>query len=65
MFDSIAANMLKLKIERRVNVKFIAKLNKTAAELYRMLSEDYGKECLLRDRVFNSINGFAVEEWRT
>jgi len=36
VFDSIAANMLELKIEQRVNIKFLDELNKTAAESYGM-----------------------------
>jgi len=31
VFDNIAENMLEIKIEQRVNIKFLAKLNKTPA----------------------------------
>ncbi|XP_050520575.1 protein GVQW3-like [Daktulosphaira vitifoliae] len=44
--------MLDIKIEQRVNIKFLVKLKKTAAELFRMLCEVYGEECLSRARVF-------------
>jgi len=55
-FGNIAANTSELKIEQRVNMKFLAKLNKTAVESYRMLS-------VYRELVFlNGINGFVVEE---
>lgn len=42
---------------KRVTIKFLAKLNKTAAESHRILSEVY------RELVFlNGINGFVMEE---
>jgi len=52
VFDSIAANMSELNIKQRVNIKFLVKLNKTAAKSYRMLSEVYGEERLSQARVF-------------
>ncbi|XP_022175304.1 putative uncharacterized protein FLJ37770 [Myzus persicae] len=44
--------MLDIKIEQRVNIKFLVKLKKTAAESFRMLCEVYGEECLSKARVF-------------
>jgi len=44
--------MLDIKIEQRVNIKFLVKLKKTAAESFRVLCEVYGEECLSRARVF-------------
>jgi len=43
--------MIELKIEH-VSIKFLAKLNETAAESYRMLNEVYGEVCLLQARFF-------------
>lgn len=51
--------MLEIKIEQRVNVKFLVKLNKTAAESFRMLNEVYGEECLSRTRVFERHKRFC------
>lgn len=35
-----------------VNIRFLVKLNKTAAELFRMLKEVYDDECISESRVF-------------
>jgi hypothetical protein len=44
--------MTDTKIEQRTNIKFLAKLNKTAAETYQLLCEVYGEDTLSRSRVF-------------
>jgi histone-lysine N-methyltransferase SETMAR len=44
--------MICSKIEQRINLKFLVKLNKTATESFRMLTEVYGEECMSRARVF-------------
>ncbi|XP_050527144.1 protein GVQW3-like [Daktulosphaira vitifoliae] len=44
--------MLDMKIEQRVNIKFLVKLKKTAAESFRMLCKVYSEECLSRACVF-------------
>jgi hypothetical protein len=44
--------MLSLEVEQRVNVKFLAKLEKSATETYNLLIEVYGDECLFRTQVF-------------
>jgi hypothetical protein len=36
--------MLHVKVEQRVNVKFLAKLGKSATETYNLLMEVYGDE---------------------
>ncbi|XP_025405001.1 protein GVQW3-like [Sipha flava] len=51
--------MLDLKIEQRVNIKFLVKLKKTATESFRMLNEVYGEECLSRARVFEWYKRFC------
>ncbi|XP_025415359.1 protein GVQW3-like [Sipha flava] len=51
--------MLDLKIEQRVNIKFLVKLKKTATESFRMLSEVYGEECLCRAHVFEWYKRFS------
>jgi hypothetical protein len=38
--------MLSVKVEQRVNVKFLAKLGKSTVEMYNLLMEVYGDECL-------------------
>lgn len=44
--------MVSSKVEQRINLKFLVKLNKTATESFRMLTQVYGKECMSRARVF-------------
>jgi hypothetical protein len=44
--------MLSSKVEQRVAVKFLVKLNKTPTECFRMLTEAYGADCMSRARVF-------------
>ena len=44
--------MLSLKVEQRVNLKFLVKLHKTPAECFQMLSTAYGNDCLSRARVY-------------
>jgi len=44
--------MLDIKIEQRVNIKFLVKSKKTAKESFRMFCEVYGEECLSRACVF-------------
>jgi hypothetical protein len=44
--------ILSVKVEQRVNVKFLAKLGKSATEIYSLLMEVYGDECLSRTQVF-------------
>jgi hypothetical protein len=43
--------MLSLKVEQRVNVKFLTELGKFATETYSLLMEVYGDECLFRTPV--------------
>jgi hypothetical protein len=44
--------LLVRKIEQPTNIKFLAKLKKTATETYQLLREDYGEDTLSRARVF-------------
>jgi hypothetical protein len=44
--------MLSSKVEQRVAVKCLVKLNKTPTECFRMLTEAYGADCMSRARVF-------------
>jgi hypothetical protein len=44
--------MTDTKIEQRANIKFLAKLKKTATETYQLLCEVYGEDTLSRARVF-------------
>jgi hypothetical protein len=44
--------MLSSKVEQRVAVKFLVKLNKAPTECFRMLTEAYGADCMLCARVF-------------
>jgi len=44
--------MISVNVEQRVNVKFYAKLGKSAAEMYDLLKKVYGDECLSRTQVF-------------
>jgi hypothetical protein len=37
--------MLSVKVEQRVNVKFLAKLGRFAAETYSLMMEVYDDEC--------------------
>jgi hypothetical protein len=47
-----------VKIEQRVNVKFLAKLGKSATQKYNLLTEVYGDECLSRTQVFEWFKSF-------
>jgi hypothetical protein len=40
--------MLSSKVEQRVAIKFLIKLNKTPTECFRMLTEAYGADCTSR-----------------
>jgi hypothetical protein len=40
--------MSSVKVEQRVNVKFLARLGKSATETYSLLMRVYGDECLSR-----------------
>ena len=44
--------MLSIKIEQRIYLKFLVKLNKTASKSFQTLTEVYGKECVSRACVF-------------
>jgi transposase len=44
--------MLSSKVEQRVAVKILVKLNKTPTEYFRMLTEAYGADFMSRARVF-------------
>jgi hypothetical protein len=50
--------MLSLKVEKRVTVKFLAKLGKSATETYNLLMEVYGDECLSHTQVFEWFKKF-------
>ena len=45
-------SLLRVKIEQRINLKFLVKLNKTASESFQTITENYGEECVLRTRAF-------------
>jgi len=44
--------MLSANVEQRVNIKFLAKLGKSATETYNLLTEVYGDQCVSRTQVF-------------
>ncbi|KAJ8958126.1 hypothetical protein NQ318_006059 [Aromia moschata] len=44
--------MLSVQVEQRVNLKFLVKLRLTFTEVYAMLKEIYGNECLSHTQVF-------------
>jgi hypothetical protein len=44
--------MLSSKVEQRVAIKFLDKLNKTPTKCFRMLTEAYGADCISRARLF-------------
>jgi len=48
----IAGTMPNLKIEQRVNLKFLVKLKKSPTECFKLLVEAYGKVTISRIRVF-------------
>ncbi|XP_011065253.1 PREDICTED: putative uncharacterized protein FLJ37770 [Acromyrmex echinatior] len=50
--------MISVTIEQRIVVKFHVKLGKTATEIYNLLKEVYGHECLSRARVFEWFKRF-------
>jgi hypothetical protein len=50
--------MLSVKVEQRVNVKFLAELGKSATEMHNLLMEFYGDECLSRTQVFKWFKRF-------
>lgn len=62
MFDNISGIMLELNIEWRVNIKFLAKLNKTVVESFQMLNEVNDKDSISWTYVLNVINGYVVEK---
>ena len=49
---SVVRKMLNFKNEQRVNLKFLVKLNKTATECLKMMSDVYREDCMSRARVF-------------
>jgi hypothetical protein len=52
VFLLLVRRMTDTKIEQRTNIKFLAKLKKTATETYQLLREVYGEDTLSRARVF-------------
>ena len=50
--------MSSVNVEQRVNVKFYAKLGKSATETYDLLRKVYGDECLSRAQVFEWFKRF-------
>jgi hypothetical protein len=50
--------MLSVKVQQRVNMKFVAKLGKFAIETYSLLMEVYGDEYLFRTQVFELFRRF-------
>jgi hypothetical protein len=52
VFFPCVVKMLSSKVEQRVAIKFLVKLNKTPTECFRMLTEAYGADCMSRARVF-------------
>jgi hypothetical protein len=52
--------MLSVKVEQRVNVKFLAELGKFATETYSLLMEVYDDECLSHTQVFECSKDFKA-----
>ena len=52
-------NMLSIKIEQRINLKFLVKLNKAASKSFPTLTKVYGKECMSRAHVFEWYKRFC------
>jgi hypothetical protein len=52
VFLLLIRKMTDTKIEQRINTKFLAKLNKTATEMYQLLRDVYGEDTLSRARIF-------------
>jgi hypothetical protein len=46
-----------MKIEQRINLKFLVKLKKSPTECFQMLKEVYGDNVMSRTRVLISTNG--------
>jgi hypothetical protein len=46
VFLLLVRKMTDTKIEQRTNIKFLAKLKKTATETYQLLHEVYGEDTL-------------------
>lgn len=44
--------MISLKIEQRINLKFLVKLRKPPSECFQLLKEVFGDNCMSRTRVF-------------
>jgi hypothetical protein len=45
-------------MEQRAEIKFCVKLKKTATDMFEMLKNAYGEECLLRTSVFEQHKRF-------
>jgi hypothetical protein len=54
----LVRKMTYTKLEQRTNIKFLAKLKKTATETYQLLHEVYGEDTLSRACVFEWHKGF-------
>jgi hypothetical protein len=52
VFLLLIRKMTDTKIEQRTNVRYVAKLKKTATKTYQLLREVYGEDTLSRARVF-------------
>jgi len=50
--------MLSVNVEQCVNVKFCVKLGKSATEMYDLLKQVYGDECLSHTQVFKWFKRF-------
>ena len=50
--------MLSANVQQRVNIKFFTKLGKSGTEIYNLLTEVYGDQCLSRTQVFEWFKKF-------
>jgi hypothetical protein len=66
VFLLLVRKMTDTKIEQCTNIKFLAKLKKTATEMYQLLREVCGEDTLSRTRVFERHRRFlgGREEWK-
>jgi hypothetical protein len=58
VFLLLVRKMTDTNIEQHTNIKFLAKLKKTATEMYQLLLEVHGEHTLSQARVFEWHRGF-------
>ena len=59
VFWRVAARMLELELEQRINIKFLVKLGKSGNEISEMLVQVYGDNAMKNTAVYKRVKRFS------